>query len=318
MQIILTVVIGNFDMKYISIIFIVLFSAFATADIVSTSQLYYNKTLPNDNCGPDGQLATTKALKENIGQQNLCRDISSPWGIFKIQHTDGHEWSLMGNGYNCDIKKGVNPAAMSVCTMKTTPNKNTAYVFPSTDYRGKAPFDGKALVSHIGDEVPNTNIRSFRLGEDVQLIAYPSTNYQGKPQIYTKDFSGNGDEIRSYKLKAVQSEQDIQFNFTSNTTHNACLVLKSASNASSEASKICSQEGTTSEGILTKMQDTASTLNVAVYIEQYLPAGLQQHTGAFFIEFDGKGNFNLLHTESLPKGLTVNHTEFLLSFTFTQ
>ncbi|WP_305812932.1 hypothetical protein [Photobacterium leiognathi] len=170
------------------------------ADVNSASQLYFGSIQPTGSCGEQGRLATVAEIEKLKSQANLCA-LTSPFAIWKIQNEDGSLWSFMGNGrgYACETKAGVDEWAPSVCVMGNVAD-NTAQVYPQSGYRGSSPWGGRATIHSVRNKVPNSNIRSFKLGKGVALIGYSEENYEGFHKMFTESTTDSSLNIKSYKL----------------------------------------------------------------------------------------------------------------------
>ncbi len=286
----------------------------ASALIQSPNQLFFGQGKQVDSCGVEGRLLITEEIMNQIGHKVLCRTVRSPWAIWKIQNTDGTEWSFMGTGYNCQMKPGVNPVAQSICVMKDEPSANKAFIFKATDYRGEQPWQGNALIKELGDEVNDAEIVSFKLGESVQLVAYPEVNFGGVPTIYSENVPKLETSVKSYKIQALQIDNDITFDFTANTPNKVCLKLHPASGINNIV-EVCSTDLVTTDLVLTQIQETESLVNVAVYLEDYTDDGIVTTIGVFYLAFTGQGDFTLQYV-NLPPYLSVVKSGHNLSFTY--
>lgn len=291
-----------------------LFSFNANALIESPNQVFFGEGKPVDSCGLEGRLLTTKEIMDQIGHKRLCSVVQSPWAIWKIQNVDGTDWSFMGKGYNCEMKPGVDPWAQSLCVMKDKPSANKAFIFKATDYRGEQPWHGHALIKTLGDEVNNADIVSFKLGDNIQLLAYPEPNFGGVPTIYSQNVPRLETNVKSYKIKALQTDANVTFDFTSNTPYKVCLKLRAAS-GTNQLVETCSTDPVTKDLVLTQIQETESLVNVATYVEAYSEAGVITTQGAFYLAFTGRGDFTLQYI-NLPTDLSVVQSGDNLSFTF--
>lgn len=284
--------------------------------IQSSSQIYFGESKPEMSCGVEGRLLTTKEISEQIGHRKLCDQVTSEWAIWKILNSkDGQEWSFMGRGYSCEMKPGVNPWAQSLCVMNEKPTPNTVFVFPRSDYRGEHAWDGQAQIHRIGDEVTYARVASFRLGDGIQLVGYPGANFTGTPTIYTSDVQRLNHPIQSYKIHAIQTESDITFDFSSNTSYKVCLSMR-ASSGSNQLVEACSTDIGPKEHVLTQKQEMESTIVIAVYLKRFTSSGIIEEQGALYIQFTGHGDFNILHLNLLPKGIALTKSGDHISFVY--
>ncbi|WP_305426115.1 hypothetical protein [Photobacterium leiognathi] len=177
------------------------------ADVNSASQLYFGSTQPTGSCGEQGRLATVAEIEKLKSQTNLCA-LTPQYGIWKIQNEDGSLGSFMGREDFCETTARGYKDHPSVCVMGNVA-ENTAQVYPQSGYRGSSPWGGRAVINSVGDKVPNSNIRSFKLGKGVALIGYSQENYKGLHKMYTESTTDSLSNIKSYKLIK-------QFNFDYN------------------------------------------------------------------------------------------------------
>ncbi len=301
-------------MKNKIFVLMALFSFNANASIESPNQVFFGEGKPVNSCGYEARLLTTEDIMNGIGHKRLCNVVRSPWAIWKIQNVDGTDWSFMGKGYNCEMKPGVNPVAQSICVMNDEPSANKAFIFKATDYRGEQPWQGNAVINMLGDEVNNAEIVSFKLGDNVQLLAYPEVNFGGIPTIYSQNVPRLETKVKSYKIKTLQADSDVTFDFTANTPYKVCLKLHPAS-GTNEIVETCSTDIVTEDLVLTQIQETQSLVNVATYVMQYTEAGIVTTLGSFYLSFTGRGDFSVQYA-NLPPYLTVNQSGNNLSFTF--
>ncbi len=301
-------------MKNKIFVLMALFSFNAYASIQSPNQLFFGEGKPVNSCGDEKRLLTTKEISEGIGHKKLCNVVRSPWAIWKILNVDGTEWSFMGRGYNCEMKPGVNPVAQSICVMNDEPSANKAFIFKATDYRGEQPWQGNAVINMLGDEVNNAEIVSFKLGDNVQLLAYPEVNFGGIPTIYSENVPRLDTQVKSYKIKALQTDNNVTFDFTANTSYKVCLKLRPAS-GTNEIVETCSTDPVTTGLVLTQIQEIPSLVNVATYVEQYTASGIITTLGSFYLAFTGRGDFSVEYA-SLPPYLAVVQSGDNLSFIY--
>ncbi len=296
-------------------LFFAFISSSAMAGVDSTHQIFFGENTPSvESCGAHGRMLKPSEI-ENIGRSNLCRDVSSPWGLWKIMGDDGTFWTLTGSGYNCDMKPGSNPYNQSLCVMNDVSSSNTSYGFESHDYKGIYPWSGQARINGIGDEVSNSSIRSFKLGDGVQLIAYPESNFKGIAEVYTQSVNDTGFEVKSYKLKVLQTEENVTFDLLSHSPYRTCLKLK-ASLSVDDITSFCSEDMGGPSKVLTQIATQQMQDTVAVYIEEYLSPEVQgAYTGVIYLSFDGQGSFSIGHT-ALPQQLSVTQNGNNLSFVY--
>lgn len=295
--------------------FIVLITSSAMAEIDSSNHIFFGENTPSaQSCGADGRMLKSSEI-EHIGRQNLCGDVISRWALWKVLGNDGSFWTLSGSGYNCDLKAGSNPNNQSLCVMLNEAPNNKAYIFESDNFKGNYPWNGLATINTIGDEVPESSVRSFKLGNGVQLIAYADPNFRGTPKIFTESVDDIGFNVKSYKLKTKQLQNNVTFNLLSYSQYRTCLKLK-ASLSTSGLIEFCSENTGSPSKILTQIAAQKITDTVAVYVEEYIePYVTTTNSGVLYIEFDGQGSFMLGHSV-LPKQLSVSQNGNELFFIY--
>lgn len=293
--------------------FIVLITFSSIAEINSSQQIFFGENTPTiKSCGPNGQMLKVSDI-ENIGQDNLCNDVRSRWGQWKVLADDGSFWTLFGYGHNCDLKMGADPNNQSLCITHDNVSNNNAYLFESTDFKGNYPWGGHPIVNIIGDEAVETKINSFKLGNNVQLIAYADSNFKGIPKIFLESSNDPKFEIRSYKIKPKTSLNNVTFNFLSHSQYRTCLKLK-ASLSVRGLINFCSEDTGGNSKILAEISDQKIVDTISVYIEEYVkPYVTTTHSGVIYLDYDGQGSFSLDH-EVLPKQLSVIQDGNNLSF----
>lgn len=284
---------------FITLIFI---SASTMANIQSTSQLYIGEKQP-ESCGEDARVVTKSEL-ERI--DNFCADISLE-GNWKIYGEDGTWWSLLSNGYSCDFKPDADPQNPSLCVMRSHVPADTAYLFAQANFKGNEPWDGRASISSAGEQVTKTQVKSFRLGRDVELVAYPKTNFNGSPQVFVASQPNAPFEIRSYKLDAKNLGKDITIGFRSGAPK-ACITL-----VFPNSSPMVMCRGGESK-ILTKIKGLLNQIMVEIYL---FTASGSEPRGTLYLVFDKKGVFTIDHSQSrLPKGLSAKQQGQELMFLY--
>lgn len=284
--------------------FMVLLTSSAMAEINSSQHIFFGESKPSiESCGVNGRMLKSAEI-ENIGRQNLCVDVKSPWALWKVQGNDGSFWTLAGSGYSCDLKAGSNPNNQSLCVMKDEAPNNRAYIFESNNFKGKYPWSGLATINTIGDEVPESSIKSFKLGNGVQLVAYPDPNFRGAPRVFTNSTEDARIDIKSYKLKAKQLESNVTFELLSYSQYRTCLKLK-ASLSVTGLIDFCSEDTGNPPKVLTQIAGQEISDTIAIYVEEYIePYVTVTSTGVIYILFDGQGSFTLGHNV-LPSQLSV-------------
>ncbi|QIL85693.1 hypothetical protein G7083_07385 [Vibrio sp. HDW18] len=282
----------------------------ALAQITDSSQLYFGSKQPTQSCGVQGRLATVAEIEALKLNANLCSHVASPWAIWKVQDEDGTLWSFMGYNYACETKAGSNEWNESVCVMDEA-LANTAQMFPQANYHGAYPWDGRAAISTVGDEVSNTNIQSFKLGSDVQLTAFSDTNYTGQTETFTESATTTPFEIKSYKLKFIDSPYEYSFSFQSSKDYKTCLKLQTSSGITTE---ICS-DSTNSELSLGNTP-TQGQITIAAYLNSYENSTPTPSIGQIVLSVNDENQTLSIQHESLPEGLQLNLDDRNMAFIY--
>lgn len=299
--------------------FISVISFSTMAEINSSHQLFFGENTPTvQSCGTHGRMLTSSEILTNIGQETLCRDVTSPWALWKIIGDNGSFWTMTGSGpgYNCDVKAGSNPSNQSLCVMRDDVPNNNVYIFESDNFKGRYPWRGQATVNNIGDEVTRSSMRSFKLGTGVQLIAYPENNFKGPAKVFTQSTNDTGYEVKSYKLKTKLLAENVTFSMISYSQYRVCLKLK-ASLSTNGLTSFCSEDVGGVPKVLSQVAEQVMQDTVAVYLEEIInpPYITTTYTGVIYLAFDGQGSFSLGH-HVLPEKLSVTQDGNNLSFIY--
>lgn len=279
------------------------FSAFAHID--SMNQLFYGKRVIDSKkpCGKYGEVISIDDVKR-IGVKNICYKVVEPWSIVKIKDVDGENMSFMGREYHCELKKGVGADTQPLCAMQATPPENTVFLFTQKDYANDDIWYGHSMVATLGEEVPDAVVRSFKLGKGVQLIGYPSPNFNGEAQIYTESKMNVVKTIRSYKIKVEKTTQALTFDYISKTANKTCITLFAPSNTAAVTS--CSDDKPPQTKVFAHYPIKPMTEQVAVYISEF-KEGTSHNvvTGQFFLIFTETSVQLLTHGQLPPEVNTV-------------
>ncbi|MGL6027830.1 MAG: hypothetical protein ACRC0U_12360 [Vibrio sp.] len=297
-------------MKKLLLTLSILSSFSASAQITSSSQLYFGSKQPTQSCGVQGRLATVAEIEALKLNANLCSDVISPWAIWKIQGEDGALWSFMGYNYACETKAGSNEWNESVCVMDEV-LANTAQMFTQVNYQGAYPWDGRAAISTVGDEVSNTDIKSFKLGAGVQLTAFSNTNYTGETETFTESATETAFDIKSYKLKFIDSPYEYSFSFQSSKDYKTCLELQTSSGITTE---ICS-DSTNSELSLGSTP-TQGQITIAAYLNSYENSTPTTSIGQVILNVNNEDKKLYIQHQILPEGLQLDLDDRNMLFSY--
>ncbi|MGL5238852.1 MAG: hypothetical protein ACRC8O_12675, partial [Plesiomonas shigelloides] len=256
-----------------------------------------------------GRLATVDEIEYLKKHENLCRDVLSPHAIWKVDGNDGNIWQFMGYSYQCETKAGGNPWSESICVMKDTPSYSATHIYSNYDFKGRNPWDGKAVVNSVGDVVNVASVKSFKLGENTQLTAYSEENFSGERVVYKTSMPKTNFEIKSYKVSAINSDDTLNYRLTSNVNYKVCLQMKTQDDSSS----ICSDEQVNIKPLLKLPAD--GQVNIATFISAYkTPNNPDVNVGQVVLDVKS-GSASISHQVS-PDNINVNIKDNTLSFTY--
>lgn len=297
-------------MKKLALVLSILSAFPALANVTNSTQLYFGSKQPSQSCGAQGRLATVAEIEALKNNASLCNDVQSPWAIWKIQGEDGSLWSFMGYSYACETKADSNKSNQSVCVMDDV-LENTAQMYSQSHYNGSYPWDGRAAISVVGDDVPNADIKSFKLGNGVKLTAYSASNYNGDSYVFTKSMDEVAFDIKSYKLDFIDSQNEYNFTFKSSTPYKSCLTI----NINDLSKEVCTDSP--SEAISLGNAPEKGQINIATFLKTYESSTPEwKPTGQVVLSVDENDHSLSVAHQSLPDGLTLNLNNRTLEFTY--
>lgn len=266
------------------------------------SRMYFGERKPVDSCGKGGRLLNE--IEAWAVHTLFCEETQTDkWGSWKIAKNNGGFLALQGKGYGCSIAGSADPWSRSLCITEDHTPKDTALLFPSSDYQGVGAMRGEPDLHHIGDKVADANVASFILGNSVRLTGYPQPNLQGQAQAFYKSTPKTPFPIRSYRLDRYLNDAIAIYYQTPQDGPKSCLLLENGKQKGSLCTNVNGSEKSITLTTGTPTQNTTHHISIFLHRDTTSP---QVAIGHLRLNRSSNSQPQIDYSHSsLPEGLTV-------------